>query len=305
MSEEMMNTKEVAKYLGVHEKQVYALIKSKKIPSTRVTGKWIFPRKLIDEWIDSNAKSGLGQARQKSREIEGALLASGSNDPLLDMLQTYMKKSYPEFYIFSANTGSTDGLKALNMGYTDMAWSHLFDPKTGEYNIPFLSAYLPNVKPVVVNLFHRDLGFVVGPKNPVHIHGFEDLTRKGIRLVNRQKGSGTRVLLDHHLKRLHISPSKIDGYEREVYTHFEVGLSILSKEADVGIATIAVSKLLGLPFIPITRESFDMLLDQSTFFEKGVQAFIEILNSQEFRKRVERLGSYDFKHSGKVLYSTK
>jgi excisionase family DNA binding protein len=305
MSEEMMNTKEVAKYLGVHEKQVYALIKSKKIPSTRVTGKWIFPRKLIDEWIDLNAKSGLGQARQKSREIEGGLLASGSNDPLLDMLQTYMKKSYPEFYIFSANTGSTDGLKALNMGYTDMAWSHLFDPKTGEYNIPFLSTYLPNVKPVVVNLFHRDLGFVVGPKNPFQIHGFGDLTQTGIRLVNRQKGSGTRVLLDHHLKRLHISPSKIDGYEREVYTHFEVGLSILSKEADVGIATIAVSKLLGLPFIPITRESFDMLLDQSTFFEKGVQAFIEILNSQEFRKRVERLGSYDFKHSGKVLYSTK
>jgi len=303
MAEEMMNTKEVAKYLGIHEKQVYALIKSKKIPSTRVTGKWVFPRKLIDEWIESNAKTGLGQARQKSKRIEGGLLASGSNDPVLDMLQTFMKKSYPEFYIFSANTGSTDGLKALNMGYTDIAWSHLFDPKSGEYNIPFLSNYLPNVKPVVVNLFHRDLGFVVGPKNPFRIRGFEDLAQKGVRLINRQKGSGTRVLLDHHLKQLQISPSKIDGYGREVYTHFEVGLSVLSKEADVGIATIAVSKLLGLPFIPITQENFDMILDQSTFFEKGIQAFIEILISQEFRNRVERLGSYDFKNSGKILYS--
>jgi len=303
MAEEMMNTKEVAKYLGIHEKQVYALIKSKKIPSTRVTGKWVFPRKLIDEWIESNAKTGLGQARQKSKRIEGGLLASGSNDPVLDMLQTFMKKSYPEFYIFSANTGSTDGLKALNMGYTDIAWSHLFDPKSGEYNIPFLSNYLPNVKPVVVNLFHRDLGFVVGPKNPFRIRGFEDLAQKGVRLINRQKGSGTRVLLDHHLKQLQISPSKIDGYGREVYTHFEVGLSVLSKEADVGIATIAVSKLLGLPFIPITQENFDMILDQSTFFEKGIQAFIEILISQEFRNRVEKLGSYDFKNSGKILYS--
>ena len=303
MSEEMMSTREVAKYLGVHEKQVYALIKSKKIPSTRATGKWVFPRKLIDDWIDSSARGGLEQARRKSRKIEGALLASGSNDPILDMLHTYMKKSYPEFYIFSANTGSTDGLKALNMGYTDMAWSHLFDPKTGEYNIPFLPTYLPNVKPVVVNLFHRDLGFVVSPKNPFHISGFEDLTQKGVRFINRQKGSGTRVLLDHHLKRLKIPTSKIQGYDREVYTHFEVGLSILSKEADVGIATIAVSRLLGLPFIPITQESFDMILDQSTFFEKGIQAFIEILNSQEFRNRVERLGSYDFKNSGKVLYS--
>ena len=305
MSEEIMNTKEVASYLGIHEKQVYALIKSKRIPSTRVTGKWVFPKKLIDEWIESNAKTGLEQARQKSRKIEGALLASGSNDPILDMLQTYLKESHPEFYIFSANTGSTEGLKALNKGYTDVAWSHLFDPKSGEYNIPFLSTYLPNVKPVVVNLFNRDLGFVTAPKNPLGIREFEDLARKGIRFVNRQKGSGTRVLLDYHLKRLKISSSKILGYEKEVYTHFEIGLSILSKEADVGIATVVVSKLLGLPFIPITRESFDMILDKSTFFEKGVQAFIEILHSQEFRNRVARVGNYDFRNSGKVLYSRK
>jgi excisionase family DNA binding protein len=303
MSEEIMNTKEVAKYLGIHEKQVYALIKSKKIPSTRVTGKWVFPKKLIDDWIDSSAKGGLEQVRQKSKRIEGAFLASGSNDPILDMLHTYMRKSYPEFYIFSANTGSTDGLKALNMGYTDMAWSHLLDPRSGQYNIPFLSDYLPNLKPVVVNLFRRDLGFVVAHKNPLRISGFEDLAKREVRLINRQKGSGTRVLLDHHLKRLRISPSKINGYEKEVYTHFEVGLSILSKEADVGIATVAVSKLLGLPFIPITQECFDMILDQSTFFEKGIQAFIEILNSQEFRNRIGGLGSYDFKDSGKILYS--
>jgi excisionase family DNA binding protein len=303
MPGEMMSTKEVARYLGIHEKQVYALIKSKRIPSTRVTGKWVFPRKLIEEWIESNAKTGLEQARRKSRKIEGALLASGSNDPILDMLQTYLRKSHPEFYIFSANTGSTEGLKALNMGYTDIAWSHLLDPKSGEYNIPFLPIYLPNLKPVVVNLFHRDLGFVVAKKNPYHIQGFEDLTKKRVRFINRQKGAGTRVLLDHHLKRLKISPSQINGYEREVYTHFEVGLSILSKEADVGIATTVVSQLLGLPFIPITRESFDMLVDQSTFFEKGIQAFIEALNSKDFRKRVEGLGNYDFGQSGKIIYS--
>ncbi len=303
MAGEMMNTKGVAQYLGIHDKQVYALIKSKRIPSTRVTGKWVFPKKLIDEWIESNARKGLEQARQKSRRIEGALLASGSNDPILDMLQTYMKKTYPEFYIFSSNTGSTEGLRALNMGYTDMAWSHLLDPKSGEYNTPFLSTYLANVKPVVVNLFLRDLGFVVAPKNPFGIRGFEDLHRKEIRLINRQRGSGTRVLLDHHLKRVRISPSEIQGYGKEAYTHFEVGLSILAKEADVGIATVAVSKLLGLPFIPITQERFDMLLDQSTFFVKGVQAFIEILNSKEFQGRVERLGSYNFKNSGKILYS--
>jgi putative molybdopterin biosynthesis protein len=303
MSEEIMSTREVARYLGIHEKQVYALIKGKRIPSTRVTGKWVFPRKLIDDWIESNARSGMAEARRKSRSIEGALLAAGSNDPILDILKAYIRKAYPEFYIFSANTGSTDGLKALNQGYTDLAWSHLFDPKSGQYNIPFLSTHLPNLKAVVINLFRRDLGFLVAPGNPLKISGFKDLTRPQVRFINRQKGSGTRVLLDYHLKDKKVLPPSVQGYEKEVYTHFEVGLSILAKEADVGLATGSVSKLLGLSFIPLTQESFDMLLDQSTFFERGIQAFIEILNSKEFRGRVENLGSYDFRNSGKILYS--
>jgi putative molybdopterin biosynthesis protein len=303
MSEEIMNTKEVAQYLGIHEKQVYALIKSKRIPSTRVTGKWVFPKKLVDDWIDSSAKSGLEQARQKSKKMEGALLASGSNDPLLDILQTYLKRTYPEFYLFSASTGSTEGLKTLNLGYTDIAWSHLLDPKTHEYNIPFLSTYLPKVKPVVVNLFYRDLGFIIGSKNPLGIKGFEDLSRKEIKFINRQKGSGTRVLLDHHLKRLRILPSKIKGYEKEAFTHLEVGLTILSKEADVGIGTSAISKLLGLTFIPITQERFDMILDQSIFFSKIIQAFMDVLQSEPFRSKVANLGNYDFRHCGKIFYS--
>ncbi|MBU1208705.1 MAG: helix-turn-helix transcriptional regulator [Proteobacteria bacterium] len=303
MSEEIMSTKEVAQYLGIHEKQVYALIKSQRIPSTRVTGKWIFPKKLIDEWIDTNTRAGMAEARRKSKQIEGALLASGSNDPILDILKTYIRKAYPEFYLFSANTGSTDGLKALNQGYTDIAWSHLLDPKSGQYNIPFLSTYLPNLKTVVINLFNRDLGFLVAAGNPLNLHGFKDLAKPKVRFINRQKGSGTRVLLDHHLRQLKIPAPSIKGYENEVYTHFEVGLSILAKETDVGLATGSVSKLLGLSFIPLTQESFDMLLDQSTFFERGVQAFIEILNSKEFRSRVENLGSYEFKNSGKIIYS--
>jgi len=111
------------------------------------------------------------------------------------------------------------------------------------------------------------------------------------------------VLLDYNLKWLRLPASKINGYEKEAYTHFEVGLSILSKDADVGIATVAVSKLLGLSFIPITQERFDMILGKSTFFEKGIQAFIEVLNSEGFRNRVPRLGNYDFRSSGKILFT--
>ncbi len=186
MPEEVVNTKEVARYLDIHEKQVYALIRTGKIPATRVTGKWIFPKRLIDEWIETNARQGVREARQKSRRIEGGLLASGSNDTILDMLRTYIRKHHPDFYIFSANAGSTEGLKALEMGLTDIAWSHLLDTKSGQYNIPYLSICVPNIKAVVVNLFHRGVGLAAAHGNPLHIGGFADLTKKGIKVVNRQ-----------------------------------------------------------------------------------------------------------------------
>ena len=303
MSEQILNTKEVAHYLGIHEKQVYALIKDKRIPSTRVTGKWVFPKKLIDEWIETNARRGMVEAQQKGRRIEGALLAAGSNDPVLDFLQTDLRRSFPEIYLFSTNIGSAEGLRALNLGYTDIAWCHLFDPKTKEYNTPYLPSYLPGVKAVVVNLFHRELGFTMPRGNPLRIKAFKDLIKKGVRFINRQKGSGTRLLIDQQLKEAGLSSAKIGGYENEVNTHFEVGLSILNGTANVGITSIAASKLLGLDFIPITRERFDMVLEQKTFFGKNVQAFLELLHSQEFRDRVQRVGGYDLKESGRVLYS--
>ena len=303
MPEEMMNTKGVASYLGINEKQVYVLIKAGRIPGTRVTGKWVFPKKLIDEWIEENARGGLHQARERSRSMEGALLASGSNDPVLDFLLTGMRHSHPDFYFFCANTGSTEGLKALGGGYTDIAWTHLFDQESGRYNVPFIPEYLPDMKAVLVHLFRREIGIVAAPGNPLGIAGIEDIAGKKVRFVNRQTGSGTRILLDYHIGRLGIPSTDIEGYDKEVYTHVEVGLSILSGEADAGIATVAVSRLMGLHFIPVTRENFDMVLGQSTYFSKGIQALMEVLRSPGFRERFERLGGYGFEDSGKILYS--
>lgn len=304
MTKEMFNTREVAQYLGIHEKQVYALIKSKKIPCTRVTGKWLFPKKLIDDWIESDSRQSINQAREKSKKIEGALLASGSNDPVLDILLTNLKREHPEFYIFTANIGSTDGLRTLKDGGTDIAWTHLLDPKTGKYNIPFLSTYLPEMKIAVVNLFYRELGILVSQKHEDSVTKIEDIANKKIPFINRQQGSGTRILFDYYLDKLGIEPNDIDGYSNEVFTHFEVGLSILSGEADCGIATVAISKLLNIAFYPLVKESFDMVLSQETFFQDGLQAFIQTLKSDNFKSRVLPLGNYDFIDSGKIIYST-
>jgi len=299
-----MNTREVAEYLDINEKQVYALIKSGRIPATRATGKWLFPKDMIDSWLLEDARAGFTEGRQRTRKIGGALLAAGSNDPVLDILQTSLRKDHPEFYIFSASTGSRDGLVALNAGYTDIAWTHLWDPRDNSYNIPYLAQYMPDRKGIVVNLFYRELGFVTARENPLGIQGFDDLARKGVRFINRQPGAGTRVLLDIHLERLGIVTSLISGYEQEVFTHLEVGLAVLSGKSDVGIASIAIANFLGLNFVPITRERFDMVLDQNLFFEKSVQILMDVLHDPAFRLRVEGVGRYDFSDSGRIMYST-
>jgi putative molybdopterin biosynthesis protein len=303
MSSELMNTKEVAKYLDIHEKQVYLLIKAGKIPCTRVTGKWIFPVKLIDEWIQTSAQDALQQTRKRVNQIEGALLAAGSNDPVLDMLLTAIKKNHSDFNIFSANTGSVGGLEALNTGLTDIAFSHLLDPQTGDYNTPYLRQYCPDKHPVVVNMFYRQIGFLVVKSKSDIFKGWKSLTNKKIRYVNRQKGAGIRILLDHELKNRDIAGDDIEGYDNEVYTHFEVGLSLLSGEADVGIASAAVAKILDLNFQPLISERFDMILDKNTFFQPVVQTFIETLKSDQFKNRVGKIGNYDFKDAGHILHS--
>jgi putative molybdopterin biosynthesis protein len=304
MPNELMNTKEVAGYLDIHEKQVYALIKARRIPATRVTGKWLFPKALIDDWIRSRAGEGLQEARRKSTRIEGALLAAGSNDPVLDMLLANLKASHPDFYIFTASTGSVDGLKALGDGYVDLAWTHLLDPVSCGYNTPaVLAPYLQGTGWVVVHLFNREIGLAAAKGNPLGIRGIDDVIRLRPRIVNRQAGAGTRILLDHRLRAAGVSPEVLPGYDHEVFTHMDVGLAVLTGAADTGIASAAVARLLGLELIPLATESFDMVLRQGIFFAKGVQAFLEGLQSPSFQRNVEKLGGYDFHRAGRVLHT--
>lgn len=303
MSGRLMNAKEVAQYLDIHEKQVYLLVKAQKIPCTRVTGKWLFPVELIDEWLQTSARNSLQQANNRLKSIDNALLAAGSNDPVLDVLLAAMKKNYPALNIFSANTGSISGLKALNDDVTDIAFSHLLDRQTGDYNTPYLQKFCPDRQPVVVNLFYRQVGFLIAKSEAGNFRGWESLTRKGIRFINRQSGSGIRILLDYELNNRGIAGGDIYGYENEVYTHFEVGLAVISGEADAGIASAAVAKIMDLNFQPLLSERFDMILDKSTFFKPAIQAFIETLQSDQFRNRVEKIGNYSFKDAGRILHS--
>jgi excisionase family DNA binding protein len=304
MSAENMSTKEVAEYLGINEKQVYALIKTKSIPCTRVTGKWIFPRKLIDRWITVNAMKNGQLPDDAVRSATGALFAAGSNDPVLDILINHIRTGDSGHLLFSTVTGSTEGLRLLGNGLVDIAWCHLSDPGTGEYDSEKIKELVPGKKFAIVHLFRRETGFLVRPDSEIKKISMKTVAEKKLRFINRQKGSGTRIITDHILESEGIDAGSITGYGDEVSTHLEIGLKILSGEYDTGIATESVAKILGLKIYPLVKENFDMALLLETFFKDEVQNFISTLKSDSFRSMVSCLGNYDFSKSGKIVYST-
>jgi putative molybdopterin biosynthesis protein len=191
---------------------------------------------------------------------------------------------------------------AIRDGVADVALAHLLDPLTGEYNLPYLPELLPSGA-VAVLLFYRELGLVVRPGNPLGIRAVADLARPGLRIINRQQGSGTRLYLDQELARLGINPHQINGYQTHVTTHLEVGLKVLQRETDVGVATQTAARLLGLDYSPLIRERFDILIAKERFFSRGVQALLDVVGSREFRTQVEALGGYETSESGRILVS--
>ena len=295
----MLNTKEVAQFLNINEKQVYRLIKEKKIPGTRITGKWIFPRKLIEEWIVESARENVGI--RKIKGLKDHIVVMGSNDFTTELFSHELSRKYPEFSLSFSNVGSIGGLIALERGSSHMASCHLLDPETGEYNLPYIPRYLPDLKILVVNLVYRDLGLFLRSDNPIDITGIKDLARPGIKIINRQEGSGTRIFFDFELKRQGINPKRINGYEKEVSTHTDVAMAVFSRVADVGLGILPAAKMLGLKFIPLTKERYDLVIPQENYSLKPVKSLLKIISSQEFKIKVEEMGGYDTRDSGEII----
>jgi putative molybdopterin biosynthesis protein len=294
---ELMNTQEVARYLGINEKKVYFLAKSGKIPCTRVTGKWTFPKKLIDQWIDESASSLVG--RSVRAEKRAFLLVAGSDDPSLGILHDLYEAQAQTASFFMTTVGSSGGLAALRSGVADFATAHLLEPSRASSG-EAAGELLPSGA-IVVELFYRELGLLVPPGNPKGIKSIRDLARQKLRIINRQLGSGTRIYLDQELARARLSGEKISGYETVVSTHLEVGIRILRGDADGGLATRTTAQLLGLDFIPLTRERFDAVIPKNRFFSRGIQILVGTLGSREFRQQVEALGGYDASESGRII----
>lgn len=233
--------------------------------------------------------------------VNNTIVIVGSHDNTLDVLSDQIKVGYSNVTISSSHVGSMGGLIAIKKGVCHLAGSHLLDEEDGSYNISYIKKYLPDIKVKLINLVMRDQGLIIPQGNPKGIRGIEDLVRDDITFINRQGGSGTRILLDYNLKNLNLDAGAIKGYENEEFTHMSVAVAVLSGTVDVGLGIYAAAKALNMDFIPVVTEEYDLVIPDKYFESENIQILLETINTGEFKKRVQALGGYSTEKTGEII----
>lgn len=257
----------------------------------------------LSEGIGAGSEVEIELVRRRD-EIKNTIVCIGSHDNTLDILANFLRKKYPQFTLSSAHVGSMGGIMAIKRGEAHIAGTHLLDEDSGEYNIPFLKRLVPDIKINLVNLVYRDQGLIVKKGNPKGIKNFEDLLRDDVIFINRQRGSGTRLLTDKALREQGVEPSKIKGYEREEYTHMAVASAVLTGIADAGVGILSAARALNLDFIPIAKERYDLIIPLGLIESGPIRALLDIIrNDSDFKTTVLGLGGYDCRDMGKIIWS--
>ncbi len=297
---QFLTTKEVARFLNINEKMVYSLVSDKGLPASKVTGKWLFPKNLVEQWIEAHTIN-YPKAADSPSFSPGVLIIAGSNDLLLDKVIAHYNASFPGHIAVFGNLGSMGGLRALRQNLCHIASSHLLQEDGNEYNFEFVDEEL-ELMPAVVNFCKREQGILVKKGNPENITAIADFSQPGVRMVNRPLGTGTRLLLDQELSKAGVTGADIDGYQNEVGRHLDVGLDILAGRANAGLGIHAVAGLLDLDFIPLRWERYDLMVFKDQFFKAHVQQFLGLMHETSFLKDAETLKGYDVKESGRMRY---
>jgi excisionase family DNA binding protein len=291
--EELLTTKELADLLRLHEKKVYQLVRDGGIPHVRITGKWLFPKWHVLRWIEENV--------QREEDI----LIAGSDDILLGrLLAFYSREKFPKSLTFYSPVGSLRGIQCLSQHKAHACSVHLLDEETGEYNLPFLRRYLPSQDYVVINLWYRSQGLIIKKGNPLGIKSLEDVVKRNARFINRNEGSGTRLLLEYLLTQTGFQQSDIVGFADEVDTHLEVAFRVFFGEADVGLGIRYVTHLLSLDFIPLQEERFDLVIPKELWPMKIMREFIGTIDPVIIRRLTRSLPGYNLKDAGKILFKS-
>jgi putative molybdopterin biosynthesis protein len=234
-------------------------------------------------------------------EVARTIVAIGSHDLVLDLAASALRERDPRLTLASSNVGSLGGLAAVRDGLCHLAGSHLLDPDTGEYTLPYLDRVLGPGAGAVIRLVHRQQGLLVPPGNPLGLTGIEDLARPGVRYVNRQRGAGTRVLLDHELARSGVDPVDVVGYGREESTHLAVAAAVAAGRADAGLGILAAARAFGLDFVPVAEEPYDLVTTAATLAEGVLDPLLELVTEPVFAAAVEALGGYSTAETGRRI----
>ncbi len=295
--ERFMDTQQVAQYLGVHEKQVYTLIHDRGLPATKITGKWLFPRHLVDRWLESNVIN-MPETQPFLKAAGNLLLIAGSDDPLLANLTALFNKRFPDMLVLQSRAGSRDGLMALKKGLVHIACVHLVDPQGG-YATDHIREYLGD-DIAVVTFAGRTQGIFLGPGNPQAISSLSDAFEKELRWAVREVGTGTRSLMDMEMDRLGIDPGLVLARGIQAQSHLDAALAIHTGRGDAGFGIEAAARLTGCDFLPIRQERFDLIVRKENFFLPQIQDLLALLREEVFEEMADELTGYDLKESGKI-----
>lgn len=300
-SDDALTAEDVAEILHVGRNAVYALAKEGAIGSYRIGRRLRFTYSDVQAYISSSRKVPQDEKRIPLAPREREQIVLCGQDIILDVLSNYITQAGVR--CLRSYVGSYDALTALYKDEVQVASSHLWDGESGAYNIPYVRRLLPGVPSVVVHLTRRMQGFYVAPGNPKGIREWKDLLKPGITMVNREKGSGSRVLLDEHMKLLGIPSSSIEGYRNEVQSHIAVASAVARGRADVAVGSEKVARQVdGVDFVPLQEEKYDLVVKREAFDSRPIRVMMGILESGIMKDEFSGLGGYDTSDMGRIAY---
>jgi len=294
MPEAILTTAEVAAYLRLKERTIYELVRTRRIPCARIGGKWLFPRALVDAWILKHTEFGdSGVTATPPPPI-----LAGSHDPLLEWALRRSRSG-----LATMAHGSLDGIDALRDGTAMVAALHIVDPDSGDFNVPALAAAMPGQDIVAIGWAWRQQGLLVAKGNPKRLRKLADLKRRKARIVLRQPQAGSHVLFLHLLAEAGIRLDTLDTPDLPALNETEIAAAVREGRADAGFGVAASAGQLGIDFVPLFRERFDLAMRRRDFFGPPVQRLLAFARGPECRRHAERLGGYDLSRLGEIVFN--
>ena len=293
---DLMTVTEVADYLRVRERTIYELVRTQRIPSCKLSGKLLFPKRLIELWVAQSAD----YPHASTHLAAPPPVIAGSHDPLMEWA---VRESRCELAILVG--GSTAGMHRLLAGQAVACALHLVDPATGRYDASVLAKSLPGLDFVAIEWARRQQGLIVAPGNPGKIASVGDLKKKGIRVATRQEGSGSALLFSKLVADAGLQLDDLKAAGEPVSSETDIAVAVRERKADAGLAIEAVAREQGLDFVPLQWERFDLVVRRVEYFEPPMQKLLAFARTEAFRSRAASIGGYDVAHSGAIVFNAR